>query len=269
MDDVNMLASILNAENEYFRQLKPPIRKDACRCISIRTLEEGEYIFKQGDLGTEFFIVHKGLLAIIVDNKTVSNFEPGQGLGELALIDKEKQRRNASCMAQVPTELIVVPKDDYCRIFMSSDAAEISEKREFLEKHPDFCSLPPSQMAGLASQASLKVVAVNQAIVKEGAPSDRVYFIMAGTARATVKRKGKLHEGRVVKYGEGVGTDECKRDIPYQSSVYPAGEPVTTLSFLKEEYVTVDNYSRDLMHQVRTARPPPPPQLLLLFALLD
>jgi CRP-like cAMP-binding protein len=78
-----------------------------------RSYLAGEYIFREGDLGEEMFIIHSGSVRITKTTdegeKTLVVLGTGDFFGEMAVIDKEP--RSASAVAAVDTICIALNED--------------------------------------------------------------------------------------------------------------------------------------------------------------
>lgn len=83
-----------------------------------RTFRAGEVIFREGESGTEFFVVKSGKVAVQHGNKTLQVLGEGEIFGEMALIDSEP--RSASVIAE--TDAVVVPVSEKQFLFMTSEA---------------------------------------------------------------------------------------------------------------------------------------------------
>lgn len=49
-------------------------------------VNKGEYLMRQSDNASSFFILHEGELAVEIDGKIKKKLESGEGFGELALM---------------------------------------------------------------------------------------------------------------------------------------------------------------------------------------
>jgi len=92
--------------------------------IHKRSYLAGEYIFYQGDPGIGLYLVIDGKVLIRRESEeghkiTLAVINKGDFFGELALVDKDK--RSASAIAEIDTELYVIFKPDL---------------DEFIEKYP-------------------------------------------------------------------------------------------------------------------------------------
>jgi CRP-like cAMP-binding protein len=67
--------------------------------------EESELLFREGDVGRQFFAIRKGKVKIRKEKsgKILATLGPGEVFGEMAVLDN--QPRSASAIAATPTEL--------------------------------------------------------------------------------------------------------------------------------------------------------------------
>ncbi|OQA23326.1 MAG: Cyclic nucleotide-gated potassium channel [Chloroflexi bacterium ADurb.Bin360] len=89
--------------------------------LTERRLKAGDILFNMGDLGEELFIVREGRVAIYSPNpETPGNeqpiriFDPGEALGEMALIDR--QPRSLSARALEPAVLLALTGKEFHRL---------------------------------------------------------------------------------------------------------------------------------------------------------
>ena len=83
-----------------------------------RTFKAGEYIFRAGDEGHEFYVVRAGKAAVRLGNRTLEVLGEGEIFGEMALIDSAP--RSADVIAE--TDCVVVPVGEKQFLFMTSEA---------------------------------------------------------------------------------------------------------------------------------------------------
>lgn len=89
-----------------------------------REVETGSEVIRQGEHGTEFFVIAAGSLEIRIDARPVNVLGPGKFLGELALLFGAP--RNASAVALEPTSLLVMDKADFSALL--AEHPEIESK---------------------------------------------------------------------------------------------------------------------------------------------
>lgn len=83
-----------------------------------RAFRAGDVIFKEGDPGTEFFVVKSGKVSVRLGNRTLQSLGAGEVFGEMALIDS--QPRSATIIAD--SDCVVVPVSEKQFLFMTSEA---------------------------------------------------------------------------------------------------------------------------------------------------
>lgn len=89
--------------------------------IKVKRVQQGDAIIKEGDLGSELFILYEGNVEIqkktrAGDNYTVVSLrsEDNVFFGEMCLIDDEK--RSATVMACADSILLVIRKEDFIQL---------------------------------------------------------------------------------------------------------------------------------------------------------
>ena len=85
-----------------------------------RQLKKGELLAKQGDVGSELFIVSEGLVEVIVRERTVPrvvvNLGTGQLIGEMSLVDRGPRSATVRAIHD-PTFVQVIQHDDFHALF--------------------------------------------------------------------------------------------------------------------------------------------------------
>lgn len=74
-------------------------------------VEKGEYIFREGEEGLEFFIIMDGLVEIRIKNRLIITLGANDIFGEMALVDEEL--RSATAIAKTSVRLLPVSKRDF------------------------------------------------------------------------------------------------------------------------------------------------------------
>jgi CRP-like cAMP-binding protein len=72
----------------------------------LRTVEEGETLVEQGQVGNEMMVVVSGTAVVKRGNRKVSELGVGDSFGEMALLDR--QTRSATVTATGPMQVLVI-----------------------------------------------------------------------------------------------------------------------------------------------------------------
>jgi hypothetical protein len=93
----------------------------------VRDVAGGEYVFRQGELGTDMFVVHEGRVEIVragageSESRVVAVLEKGDFFGEMSLL--EELPRNASARALTDSKVLEISRPLFSR--MLKDNPEI------------------------------------------------------------------------------------------------------------------------------------------------
>ncbi|MEW5871923.1 MAG: cyclic nucleotide-binding domain-containing protein [Chloroflexota bacterium] len=108
-----------------FSQLPDEALAQVKSALKERQLATGEILFNQGDPGNELVIVEEGKMAIFVPapgnpqvGQAIRVFQPGELLGEMALIDRKP--RSASARAEEASTILTLSGDDFRRLLGES-----------------------------------------------------------------------------------------------------------------------------------------------------
>ena len=84
-------------------------------------VEEGKVLAREGDIGSEFFVIFEGEVSVTKDGKELRRLEPGEFFGEIALI-WDSPRRTATVTAATPVRFFVLTRQAF---------------RSLIDHHPD------------------------------------------------------------------------------------------------------------------------------------
>lgn len=109
---------------------------------TIRTLNEGEFLMKEGDPGDHAYIIEQGSVEILItrENQLIQIGTRGKGalMGEMAIIDD--QPRTASVRALENCKILVITKDDLTRRIDSADPIMRMVTQVVLARYRDMLS---------------------------------------------------------------------------------------------------------------------------------
>jgi cAMP-dependent protein kinase regulator len=161
-----------------------------------------------GEPGQRFYVVRSGRLQVLdADGRVIGTLAPGDGFGELALLDHRP--RTATVRATEPTELWSLDRGHFERWIREryEIAARIrasADERDTLARLPFFKGLEPAELDRIAPRLKLSRVPAGESVFREGDPGDRYYLIREGEADV-------IAEGRVVAHlGPGAGPFNCQ-----------------------------------------------------------
>jgi len=77
----------------------------------VRDFKAGEVIFKEGDPGTEFFVIQSGKVDILLGNRLLGTLGDHDIFGEMALIDPAP--RSATAVAKTDVKVVPVAEKQF------------------------------------------------------------------------------------------------------------------------------------------------------------
>jgi putative peptide zinc metalloprotease protein len=187
----------------------------------------GEIVFTAGSPGDRFYLVRSGRLRATAPDGTVfGTIVPGEGFGELALLDRTE--RSATIEALEPVELWSLRRGHFNRWVREryEIAARIRAsrgERNALLSLPFFSGLNGQELDRIAARMRTVRFADGEAVFYAGDPGDRYYVIREGKALVT------LPDGRAVRTlgpGDGFGELALLFGKPRTATVTAAGDLV-------------------------------------------
>jgi len=145
----------------------------------------GDIVVTYGEPGDKFYLVRSGGLEVLdADGSRRGAIIPGEGFGELALLDGTT--RSATVRGTRPTVLWSLDRSHFARWIRDryEVAARIrasDEERARFARMPFFSSLGPAEMARIAPKLVTTRVPAGQAVFRAGDRGDRYYIVREGT----------------------------------------------------------------------------------------
>jgi hypothetical protein len=94
-----------------FAELDEPALHQVAQIAIERRLSKGEYLFQEGDEGTELYVIETGALDVLRGERLVGTCARGEPIGELAAFTGLK--RHASLRACDESQLFAIRSDDF------------------------------------------------------------------------------------------------------------------------------------------------------------
>lgn len=101
-------------------------------------VEENQFILKQGDMASSFFIIDKGRIEVTINEKFIRELKSGDGFGELALLYNAP--RFASCRAIEKTYLWGIDRKIFKTAIEKMNQKDLAEKQDFINKNQFFAA---------------------------------------------------------------------------------------------------------------------------------
>ena len=142
-----------------------------------------EIIIQQGDEGDWFYIILKGSVSFIVDEKAVGKAKEGNSFGELALL--YTCPRAATVQALEAAVLFRVDQTTFRYILQSQTRKGARDKVDLLLKIPFLRDLPDEDVAQLTAVMTPHKFTTGEYLMRKGDAADNFYIVQEGTLVAT------------------------------------------------------------------------------------
>jgi CRP-like cAMP-binding protein/Zn-dependent protease len=193
------------------------------RAARTRHAATGEVVVRQGERGTEFFIIAEGQAEVSIlergEERSVRKLKPGEFFGERALL--EGGIRTASVRALTPMRLLVFQDRTFWAelagpIAWQRSVRESLKERELLKRVPLFADVSSRQLDLLAVKLSVVPFRKGTVIVRRGDPGHDFFIIREGRLAAIDGSRKTLAE---LGPGEFFGEIALLRDTPRTATV--------------------------------------------------
>jgi cAMP-dependent protein kinase regulator len=168
--------------------------------------EAGSVVVTIGEPGDRFYLVRSGRLeAIDADGAVLSTIGPGEGFGELALLDRRP--RGATVRATEECMLWSLDRGHFERWVREryEIAARIrasADERAGLAALPFFRGLDPTELNRILPRLMALHVRAGEHVFREGDPADRYYLIREGDADLSIAGRSVRTLGPGAGFGE-------------------------------------------------------------------
>lgn len=215
-EDVDLLEELVRSD-KFFQGLSPPVRHELCRVMQHRTFDEGDFIFKQGEVGATFFVILVGRVGVYVDNDAGEGIPraelgEGQSFGEMALVD-DHTRRNATLRARESCEFLVVSKHDYRSTLVKLQTRATNEKGALFSGLPCFArkaSLDKYALTGLIKTCEVVAHKPNTVVCRQGDPAVHIFIVKSGKCRLIKQLSAPCQRAPRTALGESETADRIK-----------------------------------------------------------
>ncbi|MDB4971674.1 MAG: hypothetical protein JWN48_15 [Myxococcaceae bacterium] len=183
--------------------------------VRVEEVSQGHEIVRQGDAGSEAFVVARGALKVVrregADETLLARLGPGSIFGEMALISESP--RSASVVALEPALLLVLARDELERA--AEDAPELSAQLSAfcsgrmhanLIRHARVLSgLAPEQRSELLASLETRMFEAAMPLIEQGQEGHSIFLIASGAVSISVPEDGERLVLATLGPGEVVG----------------------------------------------------------------
>jgi len=192
--------------------------------LRVERIDAGHTVITAGSVGDRFYLVRSGRLqAVAPDGTILGQFSPGEGFGELALIDRIP--RTATVEALEASELWSLDSSHFQR--WVRDRFEIAARiradqgeRQALARLPFFRDLEGRELDRIAARLQTRRYASGEVVIQAGESGGGYYVIREGQADVS------LPDGRYVRTlgpGDGFGELSLIFGVPRTATVTAKG----------------------------------------------
>ena len=200
-------------------------------CATERSVIPGEMIIREGEVGTEFYLVVVGAFHVLgraFDGTDLvsARLETGSCFGEQALLTEAATPRSASVRAVTRGRLLVF-SDLALKEAGETDAFLLASLRKTGETHmAERAKLYRDRILtdlGIRGSYTIEHFEADQYVFHEGEPGDKIYLIIAGQALVTRRRGGTDQILSELLPGQFFGELAILNDAPRAASVRAEG----------------------------------------------
>ena len=107
---------------DFFRDLPLSRARSLLQVVKEKRAQPGEVIVKEGTLGSAFYVIRNGVVAVVRGGRTVKRYTAGDYFGEAALL--LDRPRGADVIAETQVELLAIERDEFLALVHKSELHE-------------------------------------------------------------------------------------------------------------------------------------------------
>ncbi len=195
--------------------------------MTLKHVAPGEKLIRQGDKGNEMYVIRSGTVEVSVqeesgDVRVLGQLGRGRYVGEAALLNDA--RRNATCRALIPTEVLVLSRVDFA--VLVKDRFQLGERiihsirvTGLLRSIPVFSELDGKMLQQIAASLQTTSYEAGSYLMRQGEIGDSLNIIASGRVEVIVTRDGADQVVNQLDAGAYVGEIALLMNIPRTASV--------------------------------------------------
>jgi cAMP-dependent protein kinase regulator len=201
-------------ETPLFSELPPPVLHALIPKVRLVELEAGDVLFKQGDAGSELFVVAEGEVAVVDEGPPrvhLTKLGEGEFFGEVSLVTS--QPRNATIEATETTEVLGISREVVSDL-VEQEPAVLKVMLRFLRdrlinnlvrSNSLFQPFAAGERESLASKFRFLEVEAGTVMIMQGHQSRGLYVLLAGSAEVVRHDDGDTRRLATLGPGELAG----------------------------------------------------------------
>ena len=178
----------------FFQKLPPRdqsgLRVEVCRFMGARVLNSGDTIFKEGDIGEEFYLIVQGQVTIRTKAGEIETLLPeGVSFGEMSLLGEtsdERKRLRGAVAETKDTTLLWLGRADYLRLIRAYEERMLKSTVDFLRSTFWFRRLVEVEMMRLAHIVEPIRWKRGPVLLEQGKKPSYLYMFQEGEVRLNV-----------------------------------------------------------------------------------
>ncbi|GMH37082.1 hypothetical protein BSKO_04955 [Bryopsis sp. KO-2023] len=217
---------------EFVAALDLKVQEELAKILNYEYYDPYTVVCKQGDIGTEFYIIISGALSVkkwTDDGNlvTICTLKAGQSFGELALVEKGGKRA-ATIITTSDVECLTVDGEQYRMHLGRIHREELEKKVDVLRHQPTFLGWGQKELEHLASIMMVKKVPYNTVIFEQGSEADALYFVKSGEDIVERLTTDPMLSSR---FAPDVKIDDRFQNVPDPLVTFPRSVPCTPRGF--------------------------------------
>ena len=173
----------------FMRGLERQARKEIIREMSLVSVKENTFIFKQDGIGSYFYILKQGTVEFFATNdKNRQIINVGESFGELALLHGAPRSQNA--LAVTECLLWVMERRNFRKIVEHITKLNYEENKNFVESIPILANIDNAQKSILCNGLYKETFEAGDYIVREGEQAHCLYIVKDGEVNCS--KNGKI-----------------------------------------------------------------------------
>ena len=186
-EDNNLINNCL-IKHFFMKDLDKQARNAIIQEMSLSSVQENIYIYKQGGIGNYFYILKEGKIEIIPQNiNKRREINIGESFGELALLHEAKRLESAKAITEC--YLWVMERKNFRKIVEHITKKHFEENKKFIESIPILANIENTQKTLLCSSLYKESFDEGKYIVREGEPAQCLYIVKEGEVNCILKGK--------------------------------------------------------------------------------